>query len=595
MKILFTASECVPFCKTGGLADVVGSLAPALAEQGHDVRVIMPKYSLIREEYEHKMFHTADFEVNLGWRRQYCGIEQLDMGGVTYYFLDNRYYFGRNYIYGMGGDEYERFAFFSRGVLNALPLIPFSPDIIHAHDWQAGMIPALLRIQYGGLPLYSAIRTVMTIHNLQYQGIFGIQEVQDVLGLPDSAFTDDKIEHFGSANFLKAGIVYADEVTTVSPSYAQEIQTIFYGERLDGLLRAKRSHLTGILNGLDTREYNPAHDPRIKAQYSAGDLSGKAECKRALQEELGLEVKPDVPIIAMIGRLNSQKGLDLVDYVISDIMREDLQLVCLGMGESRYVNLFSWAEQNYPGRVAAQFVMDSNLAHRIYAGTDIFLMPSAFEPCGLSQMIAMRYGTVPVVRETGGLRDTVLSYNRFTGEGNGFSFFNYNAHDMLHVIQRALRYYHEDKAAWRTLMERGMQADFSWTKSSRLYLDLYRKLMPGLLSDAAAKPQEPAKREQGEITAHAAPSVASTKTSAPLKPKAAAKTKAAASETDTPEKPKGARPKAAKVPAAGGTDAVKPAPKATPKVTAKEKPIKKAESAEAAPGTTAKKPRKPKS
>ena len=483
MKILFTASECVPFIKTGGLADVIGSLAPALAEQGHDVRVIIPKYSAIPEEYERRMTHTVDFEVALGWRRQYCGIEELERGGVTYYFLDNRYYFGRTYVYGLGGDEHERFAFFCRGVLNALPLIPFTPDVIHAHDWQTGMIPALLRIQYAGVKNYEQIRTVFTIHNLQYQGIFGIKEVQDLLSLKDEDFTNDKLEFFGNANFLKSGIVYADEITTVSPSYAEEIQTAYFGERLDGLLRAKRAHVTGILNGLDVREFNPAQDSYIAQTYSPEAPVGKAACKRALQEEMGLEVNPATPIIAMVGRLNSQKGLDLVDYVIADIMREDLQLVCLGMGESRYVNLFSWAEQNYPGRVAARFVMDNRLAHRIYAGADMFLMPSAFEPCGLSQMIALRYGTVPIVRETGGLRDTVLSYNKFSGLGNGFTFFNYNAHDMLHVIQRALRYFREEKDVWAQLMDRGMRADFSWAKSSQRYLELYRKLLPQLLGD----------------------------------------------------------------------------------------------------------------
>lgn len=491
MKILFTASECVPFVKTGGLADVVGSLAPVLAAQGHDVRVILPKYGSIPEEYERRMFHTVDFEVNLGWRRQYCGIEQLDMNGVTYYFLDNRYYFGRNYVYGMGGDEYERFAFFCRGVLNALPLIPFIPDVIHAHDWQTGMIPALLRIQYQGLPKYDPIRTVFTIHNLRYQGVFGIRDVQDVLGLPDSVFTDDKLEYFGNANYLKAGIVYADEVTTVSPSYAEEIQTAYYGENLDGLLRARNNHLTGILNGIDVKEYNPATNENLASKYDANDLSGKAACKRALQEELGLVQRPDVPIIAMITRLSNQKGLDLVDYVIADIMHEDVQFVCLGMGEARYVNLFSWAEQNYPGRVAARFVMDAALAHRIYAGADIFLMPSGFEPCGLSQMLAMRYGTIPVVRETGGLKDTVLSYNEFTDEGNGFTFLNYNAHDMLHVIRRALHYYWNQKDVWQKLQHRGMTTDFSWETSSGHYTDIYHSLaVPSPVKQGALKARE---------------------------------------------------------------------------------------------------------
>lgn len=571
MKILFTASECVPFCKTGGLADVVGSLASALAEQGHDVRVILPKYSMISEEYESRMVHTADFEVSLGWRRQYCGIEQLQRGGVTYYFLDNRYYFGRNYIYGLGGDEHERFAFFCRGVLNALPLIPFTPDIIHAHDWQTGMIPALLRIQYSGLPRYDGIHTVFTIHNMQYQGIFGIKDVQDTLGLPDHLFTEDKLEYYGNVNFLKAGIVYADQVTTVSPSYAEEIQTAYYGERLDGLLRARRTSLTGILNGLDVREFDPATDSRIAKTYTADDLSGKAACKRALQEEMWLDVRPEVPVIAMVGRLNSQKGLDLVDYVIADIMHEDLQLVCLGMGESRYVNLFSWAEQNYSGRVAAQFVMDDDLAHRVYAGADLFLMPSAFEPCGLSQLIALRYGTVPVVRETGGLRDTVLSYNEFTGEGNGFSFFNYNAHDMLHVLQRALGFYRHRKDVWTLLQQRGMEADYSWLNSSRRYLDLYKKMMPVLLGTAIANGTGNPPAKAGK-----AAEAAIDRTEKDKKPVKAAKTK------DTVE----AVPPGAQKPAGKRQKDTQAKPVAAPGV--------KERSAAETPKSSAGKPRKPK-
>ena len=495
MKILFAASECVPFIKTGGLADVIGALAPVLAQKGNDVRVILPKYAAIPERYESQMRHVLDFEVQLGWRRQYCGIESLEMQGVTYYFVDNRYYFGRNYIYGMGGDEYERYAFFSNAVLSCLPLIPFEPDVIHAHDWQAGMIPALLRIQYSHLPVYSRIRTIFTIHNLQYQGIFGIKDVQDVLGLPDSVFTNDKLEYFGSANFLKSGIVYADEISTVSPSYAEEIQTGFYGERLDGLLRAKSEHLTGVLNGIDTDAYNPATDESIPARYSSEDLSGKAVCKRALQEQLGLERRPEAPIIAMVGRLSNQKGLDLVDYVIADIMREDVQLVVLGMGDSRYVNLFSWAEQNYPGRVAARFAMDHDLAHRIYAGSDLFLMPSQYEPCGLSQMISLRYGTVPIVRETGGLRDTVLAYNEYTGAGNGFTFFNYNAHDMLHTIQRALHLYRNKKDVWMMLMLRGMSGDYSWSHSAEMYMSLYQSILPGHEIPDAPEMQAPEARE----------------------------------------------------------------------------------------------------
>ncbi len=476
MKILFVASEAVPFVKTGGLADVVGALAPVLAGNGHDVRVIIPEFSAIPNQYLAQMTHVCDFEIQLGWRRQYCGIEKIEKDGVVWYFMDNKYYFGRPYIYGMGGDEYERFGFFCRGVLNMLPIIDFQPDIIHAHDWQSGMVPALLKIQYAHLPFYSEMKTVFTIHNLQYQGIFGIREVQDVLGLGDSLWTDDKLECFGCANFMKAALVYADMITTVSPSYAEEIQTAYYGERLDGLLRARKQDLYGVLNGIDMADYNPESDDKIEKNYSKDDLSGKAECKRALQTELGLNIDPNTPIIGMVGRLSNQKGLDLVDYVIADIMRQDVQLVVLGMGEGRYFNLFSWAEGEYKGRVAARFTMDHNLAHKIYAGADIFLMPSQFEPCGLSQMIAMRYGTIPIVRETGGLRDTVLSFNEFNGDGNGFTFFNYNAHDMLHVIERAIGYYKNRSDIWKTLQLRGMTGDYSWTHSAGEYMKLYKSL-----------------------------------------------------------------------------------------------------------------------
>ena len=489
MKILFVASEAVPFVKTGGLADVVGALAPVLAEQGHDVRVIIPDFSAIPHEFASQMTHVCDFEVQLGWRRQYCGIEQLNRSGVTWYFMDNKYYFGRQYIYGMGGDEYERFGFFCRSVLNMLTLLDFQPDVIHCHDWQSGMVPALLKIQYAHLPFYANIKTVFTVHNLQYQGIFGIREVQDVLGLGDSLWTDDKLECFGCANFMKAALVYADMITTVSPSYAEEIQTAYYGERLDGLLRARKQDLHGVLNGIDVNEYNPETDSNIPANYSVSNLAGKAACKEALQKELGLNVNPNVPVIGMVGRLSNQKGLDLVDYVIADIMRQDVQLVVLGMGEGRYFNLFSWAEGEYKGKVAARFTMDHALARRIYAGTDIFLMPSQFEPCGLSQMIAMRYGTIPIVRETGGLRDTVLSYNEFSGEGNGFSFFNYNAHDMLHVIERAVGYYLNRKDVWQLLQQRGMTGDYSWSHSASEYMKLYNLLF---------EEKKPAKAPAGE-------------------------------------------------------------------------------------------------
>ena len=552
MKILFTASECVPFVKTGGLADVVGALAPVLAKEGHDVRVIMPLYASIPEKWTSKMTHVCDFEVELGWRRQYCGIEMIEQDGVKWYFMDNKFYFGRPYIYGMGGDEYERFGFFCRASLNCLPIIDFQPDVIHAHDWQSGMVPALLRIQYDHLPFYANIKTMYTIHNLQYQGVFGINQVKEILGLNDnSLWTDDKLECYGCANFMKAALVYADTITTVSPSYSEEIQTAYYGERLDGLLRARKNEVFGVLNGIDMVDYDPAIDNRIAATYSLDNMAGKAICKADLQEKLGLEVNPNVPIIGMVGRLSNQKGLDLVDYIIGDLLKQDVQLVVLGMGESRYVNLFSWAEGEYKGKVAARFAMDHALAHQIYAGCDMFLMPSQFEPCGLSQLIALRYGTVPIVRETGGLRDTVLSYNEYNGEGNGFSFFNYNAHDMLHVIERACDYYNNNKDVWALLQQRGMAGDYSWTNSAGKYMDLYKSLTESVVVAEAApvvaevvveepapakpkKPRAPRKKKVEEAPAE----VTETPVEEPVKkPRRSCKKKAEEAPVETAEAP----------------------------------------------------------
>ncbi len=556
MKIFFTASECVPFVKTGGLADVVGALAPVLAKEGHDVRVLLPLYASIPEKYVSQMNHVCDFEVELGWRKQYCGIEMLEQDGVKWYFMDNKFYFGRPYIYGMGGDEYERYGFFCRGALNCLPIIGFQPDVIHAHDWQSGMVPALLKIQYGHLPFFANIKTMFTIHNLQYQGVFGIHQVADILGLGDGLWTDDKLEAYGCANFMKAALVYSDVITTVSPSYAEEIQTAYYGERLDGLLRARKKQVYGVLNGIDMVDYDPAIDTRIAANYTAADLIGKAACKADLQAKLGLDIDPDVPIIGMVGRLSNQKGLDLVDYVIGDLLKEKVPLVVLVMGASRYVNLFSWAEGEYKGKVAARFAMDHALAHQIYAGCDMFLMPSQFEPCGLSQLIALRYGTVPIVRETGGLRDTVLSYNKYTGDGNGFSFFNYNAHDMLNVIKRAINYYTNHKDVWATLQQRGMTGDYSWTNSAGKYMELYQGLVDGRISAFA---QAPIDAEPNPVVVEIVPEEAPAEAK-PKKPRAPRKKKveeAASAETVTEEKPKRTRAKKA-APAADAPAEEKP-------------------------------------
>ena len=582
MKILFAASECVPFIKTGGLADVVGALTPVLKAQGADVRVILPLYAAIPQEYVNQMKLECEFEVELCWRRQYCGIKSLEYQGVTFYFVDNQYYFGRSYIYGLGGDEYERFGFFDRAVIDALVHLDFKPDVVHCHDWQTGMIPALLKIQYAQYPFYQDMKTVYTIHNLQYQGVFPIKAVQDTLGLGDSLFTSDKLECYGCANYMKAGLVYADELTTVSPSYADEIQTAFYGERLDGLLRARKDQLVGILNGIDVNDYDPAKDPQIYANYDPYHLGGKEICKQELQKELGLEVDPTVPLVGIISRLSNQKGFDLIECVIRELMATGIQLVVLGMGEAKYTNLFSWAESEYPGRLATRFAMNHQLAHRIYAGSDMFLMPSQFEPCGLSQMIAMRYGSVPIARETGGLRDTVLSYNKFTDEGNGFTFFNYNAHDMLHTVRRAVHYYNHNRDVWYRLIVRGMTGDYSWYSSAGKYMALYEEVtkpatdftlaQPAETENPKEAPTQSAPRAETEASAE----VGETPKKAPAK--RAPRKKAEAKAEEAPAKPKRAPRKKAE-------------PKAEVKAEAKEEP--KAETkAEEAPAKPKRAPRK---
>lgn len=575
MKILFAASECVPFIKTGGLADVVGALTPVLKAQGADVRVILPLYAAIPQEYVNQMKLECEFEVELCWRRQYCGIKSLEYQGVTFYFVDNQYYFGRSYIYGLGGDEYERFGFFDRAVIDALVHLDFKPDVVHCHDWQTGMIPALLKIQYAQYPFYQDMKTVYTIHNLQYQGVFPIKAVQDTLGLGDSLFTSDKLECYGCANYMKAGLVYADELTTVSPSYADEIQTAFYGERLDGLLRARKDQLVGILNGIDVNDYDPAKDPQIYANYDPYHLGGKEICKQELQKELGLEVDPTVPLVGIISRLSNQKGFDLIECVIRELMATGIQLVVLGMGEAKYTNLFSWAESEYPGRLATRFAMNHQLAHRIYAGSDMFLMPSQFEPCGLSQMIAMRYGSVPIARETGGLRDTVLSYNKFTDEGNGFTFFNYNAHDMLHTVRRAVHYYNNNRDVWYRLIVRGMTGDYSWYSSAGKYMALYEEVtkpatdftltQPAETENPKEAPAQSAPRAETEASAE----VGETPKKAPAK--RTPRKKAEAKAEEAPAKPKRTPRKKAE-PKAEVKAEVKEEPKAETK--AEEAPVK---------------------
>ena len=477
MKILMAASEMAPFVKVGGLADVVGSLPMALAAKGHDVCVIMPLYRVIPEEYKQHMTTECVFEVQMGWRRQYCGLLSMEWKGIKVYFVDNQFYFGWDRVYGYMEEEAERFSFFDRAVLEALQRIDYYPDILHCHDWQAGMIPVLLRTQYAWGE-YSRIKTVMTIHNLKYQGVFDRQRICDLLGLQAGLVTDDKLEFYGAVSFLKGGIVYAHKVTTVSPTYAQETRDPYFGERLDGMLRSRGEDYTGILNGIDVEEWNPGNDKLIPYQFTEDQLRNKALNKRTLQEEQWLTVDPTAPLLGMVTRLVAQKGLDLLRHVLFELLTRQptLQMVVLGTGDYEYEDFFRNINANFPGRVSAILYFSNELAHRIYAASDMFLVPSAFEPCGLTQMIALRYGSLPIVRETGGLKDTVVSYCDDTQEGNGFSFATYNAHDMMFTIERAVGIY-GNKRAWNKIVRTAMKEDHSWTVSAGDYVALYEDAM----------------------------------------------------------------------------------------------------------------------
>ena len=598
MKVLFVASECVPFSKTGGLADVVGALPKEIKKSGVDVRVITPLYSAIPEKWRSKMEHLLYFYVNLGWRRQYVGIEKLTVNDITYYFVDNEYYFGRSYIYGLGGDEGERFAFLARAVMEALPKIDFVPDVLHCHDWQTGLIPALLEIQYRVLKPYQKIKTVFTVHNLQYQGIFPIDQIEELVSLGGLAYTPDHLEFYGQCSFMKGGLTFAQKITTVSPTYSEEIKTAYYGERLDGLMRERAQDLMGILNGIDTEEYDPKTDPLIESRFGPDSMDKKLANKISLQRELGLQEGADIPLIGMVGRLSSQKGLDLVERVLDGLMATGCQLAVLGMGEDRYVDLFNWAQWKYAGRIASRIEMNHTLAHRIYAGADMFLMPSMFEPCGLSQMISMRYGTLPVVRETGGLRDTVLSYNEITGAGNGFTFLNYNAHDMLHVVERAVDCYRNHPDVWKRLMERAMRGEYGWDQSSQHYVDLYkeltkpvRKIRPG--KDATAEPAEAAPEAPAPAPEAAAETPATPIEEAPAAPieeaQAAPIEEAPAAPIEEAPAAPAKKPRAKK---AAEAEALAPeSPAAPAKKPRAKKPAEPAPEAAAEPAKPARKPR----
>lgn len=476
MNVVFVSAEADPFAKTGGLGEVVGSLPTFLHKLGIDVRVILPKYSAISARYKEEFRPLAHFDVQVAWRQQYCGLEEMVYQGVQYYFLDNEYYFSRYEVYGEY-DDAERFTFFSRAALESLIHIPgFKPDIIHCHDWHAALIPLMLKEFYSREPLYYPLKTIFTIHNLKYQGVFSREVLSDIVGLGKEFFTADTLEFHGAVNFMKAALLYADRITTVSPTYAEEIQNPYYGEKLDGLLRRRREVVTGILNGIDYGVYDPYKDPYLILPFNNPALA-KQENKKHLQTIMNLPIREDTAVLGMVTRLADQKGLDLLAHVMEEILAEEVQMVILGTGEKRYEEMLSYFAAKYPEKLALHLKFSDRLAHQIYAGADLFLMPSRFEPCGIAQMIAMRYGTIPVVRETGGLKDTVLPYNELSNTGNGFSFANYNAHEFLFTVQKALNIYHSNKQVWLNLQQNAMAKDFSWERSARAYSEIYESLL----------------------------------------------------------------------------------------------------------------------
>ncbi len=477
-KILFAASEAVPFIKTGGLADVTGSL-PGYFDRDHfDVRVILPKYLCMDPKWKEQLHFLCHLYVSLSWRRQYAGIFTAEWEGITYYFVDNEFYFAGDQPYNRIHEDVEKFAFFSRAVLEALPYLDFCPDIIHCHDWQTGLIPVFLRTLCGHQNYYSGIRTVFSIHNLKFQGRWMLPAVMDITGLPEQIFTSDKLESYGEANYLKGGVVYANAITTVSRTYAYEITTPEGGEGLDGLMNARADDLYGIQNGIDYDEYNPRRDAYLPVQFDETDVTaGKAANKAAFQKDLGLPAEADTFLLGMVSRMTDQKGFDLLGAVLDELLTtERVQLVVLGTGEEQYENTMRHFAGKYPGQVRVTIGYSDEMAHRIYASADAFLMPSLFEPCGLSQLMSMRYGTVPIVRETGGLKDTVEPYNEYEQTGTGFSFANYNAHELLATIRYAMEIFYQNSKAWYGLIIRGMRQNFSWQASAEEYENLYRRL-----------------------------------------------------------------------------------------------------------------------
>lgn len=566
MQIVFASAECAPFVKTGGLGDVAGSLPAALVRAGAEVIVMVPKYATIKDEYKAQMEHFSDFYVSLGWRNEYCGLEKLEHDGVTYMFIDNERYFARDYPYGFF-DDGERFAFFSKAITESLQHLPagFECDILHCNDWQTALAPVFLREFYQGLPLYDRVKTVFSIHNVAFQGQFSDTVMEDILGVAHIPAAASQLRCDAcSINYMLGALRYADAITTVSPTYANEIQTPEFGEGLDGVLRERSYALQGILNGIDVAGFDPATDKRIAANYTVEDRGGKAVCKAKLQEELGLEVRDDRPLMVMVTRLTRQKGMDLVMYALDRILAGGVQVAVLGTGDRDYEDGLRYFQDKYPGTMAARIEFDPALSQRMYAAADMFLMPSKFEPCGLSQIIAMRYGTLPIVRETGGLKDTVIPYNEFTGEGTGFSFSNFNGDEMGDAVFRAARLFWDNRDAWNQLVTQAMSQDFSWTRSADKYLDLYFFMHPEIERPAAV---EAATAVEEPVADEAEPA-------APVKEPAAAE------EPKVEEKPAEADPVKA-------DPEVKPAAKpAAKKTTARKTTAKKATTTKAAASKT---------
>ncbi|MEF2725549.1 MAG: glycogen synthase GlgA [Collinsella sp.] len=595
MQIVFASAECAPFVKTGGLGDVAGSLPAALVRAGAEVIVMVPKYATIKNEYKAQMEHFSDFYVSLGWRNEYCGLEKLEHDGVTYMFIDNERYFARDYPYGFF-DDGERFAFFSKAITESLQHLPagFECDILHCNDWQTALAPVFLREFYQGLPLYDRVKTVFSIHNVAFQGQFSDTVMEDILGVAHIPAAASQLRCDAcSINYMLGALRYADAITTVSPTYANEIQTPEFGEGLDGVLRERSYALQGILNGIDVAGFDPATDKRIAANYTVEDRSGKAVCKAKLQEELGLEVRDDRPLMVMVTRLTRQKGLDLVMYALDRILAGGVQVAALGTGDRDYEDGLRYFQDKYPGTMAARIEFDPALSQRMYAAADMFLMPSKFEPCGLSQIIAMRYGTLPIVRETGGLKDTVIPYNEFTGEGTGFSFSNFNGDEMGDAVFRAARLFWDNRDAWNQLVTQAMSQDFSWTRSADKYLDLYFFMHPEIERPAAvveaAAVVEPAAAEAEPVVEAPAAAEEPKAEEKPAAKPAAKKTttRKTTAKKATTTKAAATKTAAAKTTAAKATTTRKRTTAAAKKAAEAETPEVKAETAEAKPAAKA--------